>query len=137
VIASIGGKEYRLSDVLELRRSGYESDKQIFEGYRRWYRNELLALEAKARGFDGQPSFLIDTEYSKVKRQITDADIDAYYRTQHTADGTARPTGEERERFAAVQGAGMTVQTEFIGTRPEIHRAFSATPPPPLRRAQF
>ena len=135
LIASIGGKEYRLSDVLELRRSDYESDKQVFESYRRWYRNELLALEAKARSFEGQSSFLIDSEYSKVKRQVTDADIEAYYRTQHaSADAAARPTGEERESIRRdLEGADYDrFKAEFMSGLDQKYAArFLATPPPP------
>ena len=135
LIASIGGKEYRLSDVLELRRSGFESDKQVFENYLSWYRNELLALEAKARSFDGQPSFLIDSEYSKVKRQISDTDTDAYYRTQHnTSDAAARPTGEERDSIRReLEGADYDrFKAEFLSGLDQKYSArFLATPPPP------
>ena len=135
LLASIGGKEYRLSDVLELRRSNYESDKQVFENYRRWYRNELVALEATARGFDGQPSFLIDTEYSKVKRQVTDSEIDAYYRAQHnSADVAVRPTGEERESIRReLEGAEYDrFKAEFMSGLDQKYAArFLATPPAP------
>ena len=133
LIAAIAGKEYRLSDVLELRRSGYESDKQVFENYRRWYRNELLAREAKDRAFDGQPSFLIDSEYSKVKRQVTDADIEAYYRTHHNS-GAASPTQEERESIRRdLEGEDYDrFKAEFMsGLDQKFAARFLATPPPP------
>ena len=138
LIAAIDGKEYRLSDVLELRRSRYESDKRIFESYRTWYRNELLAREAKDRGFDGQPSFLIDSEYSKTKRQVTDADIEAYYRARHnSADGTAKLTQDEREsiRRDLESEDYDRFKAEFMSGLEQKHAAsYLATPPPPPRR---
>jgi protein-disulfide isomerase/uncharacterized membrane protein len=135
LIASIAGKEYRLSELIELRRSGYESDKRVFEGYRTWYRNELLAREAKALGFDGQPSFLIDSEYNKARRQFTDADIDAYYRAQHSStDGAGVPTRDEREsiRRDLESQDYDRFKIEFMsGLEQKYAARFLGTPPPP------
>ena len=135
LVAAIGGKEYKLSDVLELRRSGYESDKVIFEGYRRWYRNELLAREAKDSGFEGQPSFLIDTEFKKTSRQATDADIEAYFEAHRTAaDGTSHLTQEKRESIRRdLEGEAYDrFKAEFMSRLEHKYAArFLATPPPP------
>lgn len=97
IIASIGGKDYRLSDVIELRRAGYESGKLQYEGYARWYRNELLSREAVARGFDDGAAFL-EADYAKAKREITDAELESRFRAMHSSDSVAvRPTNDERQ----------------------------------------
>ena len=134
VIAAIAGKEYRLSDVLELRRSDYESDKKEFESYRTWYRNDLLAREAKDRNFEGQPSFLLSSEYSKTNRQFTDADIDARALHINGAERAVRLTQDERDSIRRDLEAEDydRFKAEFMsGLEQKYSARFLAAPPAP------